>query len=136
MEQLDEFIQFMMDHDQDDRMNIYKDIKYGHKNYYITFKVDTDPLQQKGWNRMYGGSMNIHVDNRNRCITMHSDESDTDEIVFEDSALVDKWSEILEDYINSKLMRDFKKIVDNTFESCHRKDIARDWKIKKIFKEE
>ena len=140
MKKVDEFIQFMMDHKSDERVSIYKDIKYGHRNYYIRFDIDKE-VESKGssiggWQRYFRGNMTIHIDNRNQCILLYTDESDRNSIIFEEKSLVEKWSSIIEKQISDGLMAEFKTMVEQTFDRCHRKDISRDWKIKNILKDE
>lgn len=137
-EELDELLQFLMERTGDDRLSIQKDIKYGHKNYWITFDVDTEPQQNTNANHwgMISGRLSIHFDTRNGCITITSDTSDPGTVIFEEKDLLDKWTAILEEYIRSNLRADFRNMIEDTFSKCYRKDFHRDWKMRKIFDDE
>jgi hypothetical protein len=137
-EEIDEFITFIMSYKNDERVTITKDIKYGHKNYWITFDIDSEPksiVSNNHWGSI-SGRMSIHFDRRNECIFFSSDNTDVSNIVIEDKNLLDKWCEIIEDYIASNLKTDFRQMVEQTLSSCYKKNIHREWKMKKIFDDE
>jgi hypothetical protein len=136
--EIDEFITFIMSYKNDERVTITKDIKYGHKNYWITFDIDSEPksiVSNNHWGSI-SGRMSIHFDRRNECIFFSSDNTDVSNIVIEDKNLLDKWCEIIEDYIASNLKKDFRQMVEQTLSSCYKKNIHREWKMKKIFDDE
>jgi len=96
--EIDEFITFIMSYKNDERVTITKDIKYGHKNYWITFDIDSEPksiVSNNHWGSI-SGRMSIHFDRRNECIFFSSDNTDVSNIVIEDKNLLDKWCEIIE----------------------------------------
>jgi hypothetical protein len=136
--EIDEFITFIMSYKNDERVTITKDIKYGHKNYWITFDIDSEPksiVSNNHWGSI-SGRMSIHFDRRNECIFFSSDNTDVSNIVIEDKNLLDKWCEIIEDYIASNLKTDFRQMVEQSLSSCYNKNIHREWKMKKIFDDE
>ena len=136
IEEIDEFITFMMSHKDDERLSIEKDIKYGHRNYWITFDIDSEPKSNS--NRHYGnisGRMTIHFDRRNEVVFISSDIAEASQIAIEDKALLDKWCDILEKHISGNLKSDFREIVEQSLSSCYNKNIHREWKMKKIFDE-
>jgi len=137
IEEIDEFITFMMSHKDDERLSIEKDIKYGHRNYWITFNIDSDPKSNS--KNHYGnisGRMTIHFDRRNEAVFISSDIAEASQIAIEDKALLDKWCDILEKHISGNLKSDFREIVEQSLSSCYNKNIHREWKMKKIFDEE
>lgn len=137
IEEIDEFIAFMMSHKDDERLSIEKDIKYGHRNYWITFDIDSEPKSNS--NNHYGnisGRMTIHFDRRNEAVFISSDITEAPQIAIEDKSLLDKWCDILEKHISGCLKSDFREIVEQSLSSCHNKNIHREWKMKKIFDEE
>lgn len=137
IEEIDEFIAFMMSHKDDERLSIEKDIKYGHRNYWITFDIDSEPKSNS--NNHYGnisGRMTIHFDRRNEAVFISSDITEAPQIAIEDKSLLDKWCDILEKHISGSLKSDFREIVEQSLSSCHNKNIHREWKMKKIFDEE
>ena len=137
-EEIDEFITFMMSHKDDERVTIQKDIKYGHKNYWITFDIDSEPKSMSNNNHWgsISGRMSIHFDRRNECIFFSSDITDVASIAIEDKELLDKWCGIIEDYISINLKPNFRQMIEQTLSSCHNKNIHREWKMKKIFDDE
>lgn len=136
-EEIDEFINFMMKHKDDERVTILKDIKYGHKNYWITFDIDQEPRSNSNnhWGNI-SGRMSIHFDKRNEAIFFSSDNTDVPSIAIEDKELLCKWCDIIEEYINSNLKTNFREMVEQTLSSCYNKNIHREWKMKKIFDDE
>jgi len=135
-EEIDEFITFLMKHKDDERVTIQKELKYGYKNYWISFDIDEEPKTNNNihWGSL-SGRMSIHFDNRNSAIVFSSDNTDISDITIEDKVLLEKWCCIIEDYINSNIKSNFKMMVEQTLSSCHNKDIHREWKMKKIFDE-
>lgn len=137
IEEIDEFIAFMMSHKDDERLSIEKDIKYGHRNYWITFDIDSEPKSNS--NNHYGnisGRMTIHFDRRNEAVFISSDITEAPQIAIEDKSLLDKWCDILEKHISGSLKSDFREIVEQSLSSCYNKNIHREWKMKKIFDED
>ena len=140
MKKIDELIQFLWERREDDRVYISKDIKYGHRNFYIKMEIDDEPEIDSNTNnyplrgilRGYNNNLSIHIDNRNNCIILNYNEN----IVIEDDTIVQKWSSILNEYLINKNEEVFDTIIDKAFSDCYRKDFHRDWKIKKILPEE
>jgi hypothetical protein len=145
MKKIDELLQFLWERKEDERVYISKDIKYGHRNYYIKMEIDDEPEPidnssnpkpsygtLRGIFKGYGNTLSVHIDNRNNCIVLNYNES----IVIEDDTIVQKWSSILEEYITNNNEEVFGTIIDTAFSDCYRKDFHRDWKIKKILPEE
>ena len=135
--EIDEFITFIMSHKNDERVTINKDIKYGHKNYWINFDIDSEPNKKttNHWGSILG-RMSIHFDRRNEAIFYSSDHTDVSQIIIEDKELLEKWCDILEDYISINLKPNFRQMIEQTLSSCHNKNIHREWKMKKIFDDE
>ena len=135
--EIDEFIEFIMNNKDDERVTIQKDIKYGHKNYWITFDIDSEPKTKSNthWGTI-SGRMSIHFDRRNEAIFFSSDHTDISSIAIEDKDLLDKWCTLIEEYIESNLKSNFRLMVDQTLASGHNKNIHREWKMKKIFDDE
>ena len=150
MKKIDELLQFLWKRKEDERVFISKDIKYGHRNYYIKMEIDDepDPIDTNSSNtyinskpgygalrgifKGYSNNLSIHIDNRNNCINIQYNSN----IVVEDDTLIQKWSSILEEYIVDRNEEEFDNIIEKAFSDCYRKDFHRDWKIKKIFDEE
>ena len=137
IEEIDEFIEFMMSHKDDERVTIQKDIKYGHKNYWLTFDIDQEPKANPNnhWGSI-SGRMSIHFDKRNEAIFISSDSTDISQITIENKPLLEKWCAIIEEHIAGSLKSNFRDMVEHTLSSCHNKNIHREWKMKKIFDDE
>lgn len=137
IEEIDEFIAFLMKHKDDERVTIQKDIKYGHRNYWLSFDIDSEPksVTNNHWGTI-SGRMSIHFDTRNEAIVFSSDHTDVSQITIEDKDLLKKWCDIIEEYIGSNLKSDFRQMVEQTLSSCYNKNIHREWKMKKIFDDE
>lgn len=136
-EEIDEFIAFLMNHKDDERITIMKDIKYGHRNYWISFDIDTEPKSQTNnhWGTI-SGRLSIHFDRRNECIFFSSENTDVSTIAIEDKELLDKWCDIIEEYISNNLKTNFREMIENSLSSCFNKNIHREWKMRKILPDE
>jgi hypothetical protein len=139
MKEIDEFLQFLLEHESDERISFSKKMKYGYRYYYISFNIDEKPEEDNNKNQSYGSlrgyritdSIEIVVDNRNTCIELIYDNS-IENIIIEDKKLVDKWSNILEEYINNDVSTKVKNIIENALSSCYNKNLHRTYQMKKI----
>ena len=144
MREIDEFLQFLLEHESDERISFTKKMKYGYRYYYISFNIDEKPEDDNKKNQSYPNSLRgyritdsieIIVDNRNLCIELLHDNS-IENIIIEDGELVDKWSNILEEYINKNVSTKVKDVIEETLSSCYNKDLHRIYQMKKILPED
>ena len=143
MKEIDEFLQFLLEHESDERISFSKKMKYGYRYYYISFNIDEKPEDDTNKNQSFGSlrgyritdSIEIVVDNRNTCIELIYDNS-IENIIIEDKKLVDKWSNILEEYINNDVSTKVKNIIENALSSCYNKNLHRTYQMKKILPED
>ena len=140
MREIDEFLQFLLDHESDERISFSKKMKYGYRYYYVNFNIDEKPEDDNKKNHSLRGyritdSIEITVDNRNTCIELIYDNS-MENIIIEDKQLVDKWSKILEEYINKDVSTRVKDIIENALSSCYNKSLHRTYQMKKILPED
>jgi hypothetical protein len=133
MEELDRFLHFLLENIDDNRVTLLKKIKYGCKHYYISFNIDQ--LDENRKLIFHRNSLSITIDNRNNCIDIDS-EIDNKSMVIEDEEFVKKWSDILDEYLNREITKKIESIVDITLSSCENKNLHRDYKMKKIFKDD
>lgn len=142
MKEIDEFLHFLLEHESDERISFSKKIKYGYRYYYVNFNIDEKP-EEEGKNNSYGSlrgfrvsdSIEIIVDNRNGCVEMIYDNG-MENIIIEDQKLLNKWSEILEEYINKDISTKTKDVIENALSSCHNKNLHRTYQMKKILPED
>lgn len=138
MKEIDEFLQFLLDNESDERIDIYKKMKYGYRYYYVSFSIDEKP-EEDDKNQSYGQlrsfrmseSIDIVIDNRNSCIEI-TYEHGSENIIFEDKTLVEKWSSILEEYINRNISEKTTNIIEKSLSSCYNKNLYRTYQMKKI----
>jgi hypothetical protein len=143
MKEIDEFLNFLLEHESDERISFSKKMKYGYRHYYVSFNIDDKPeddiKNQSYVNSLRGYSISesveIIVDNRNACIELIYDNS-MENIIIEDKKLVDKWSLILEEYINKDLSKKVKNVLENALSSCYNKNLYRTYQMKKILPED
>jgi hypothetical protein len=139
MKEIDEFLNFLLDHESDERISFSKKMKYGYRYYYVSFNIDDKPEEDTSKNHSYGSlrsfrvsdSIEIVVDNRNVCIEMIHDNG-MENIIIEDKQLVDKWSNALEEYINKDVSTKAKDVIENALSSCYNKNLHRTYQMKKI----
>ena len=136
MKESDEFLEFLLEHDYDSRVNIQKKMKYGHRFYQISFNID-EPTEDKtiggNSNKYYrmSDSLEIIIDNRNECIELVYEHGSSN-IIIEDKNMIDKWNVRLEEYINKDLSEKTKSVIENTLSSCYNKNLYREYQMKKI----
>ena len=138
MKEIDEFLQFLLDNESDERIDIYKKMKYGYRYYYVSFSIDEKPEEEDN-NQSYGRlrsfrmseSIDIVIDNRNNCIEI-TYEHGSENIIFEDKTLVEKWSSILEEYVNRNISEKTTNIIEKSLSSCYNKNLYRTYQMKKI----
>ena len=138
MREIDEFLQFLLDHESDERISFSKKMKYGYRYYYVNFNIDEKP-EEESKNKNFGSlrgyrisdSIEIIVDNRNVCVEMIYDNG-VENIIVEDKKLVSKWSDILEEYINRDISIKTKDVIESALSSCYNKNLHRTYQMKKI----
>ena len=110
--------------------------EYQHHNYYWfqsqTNKYGTYGKQNSIFHR---NSLSIVIDNRNKCIEIESEINDKS-LVIEDEEFVNKWSPILDEFLSREITQKISGIIDITLSSCENKNLYRDYKMKKIFKDD
>lgn len=135
---LDEFINFIIEHKDDSRISISKKMKYGYRHYYITLSIDEEPKKDgsvsshPSFHYRFSDSLEICIDNRNKCIEMIYDNGSSN-IVVEDDSLVEKWSKKIDDLLNQNIDEKVKVVVETTLSSCYNKNLYREYQMRKIF---
>lgn len=135
--ELDQFIQFLIDHRSDDRIRISKKMKYGFRHYHLHFIIDVEPDENKNLTFLgrFNGSIEIVFDNRNKCIDLFDHSSD-EHIVIEDLELLEKWNDILEEIVNVDIGSKVTQMMEEALAACYRKDLHRIYKMKYLFDDE
>ena len=143
MKEINDFLQFLLEHESDERISFTKKMKYGYRYYYINFNIDEKPEKEKN-NQSYINSLKgyriidsieIVIDNRNSCIEILYDNG-VENIIIEDKQLLDKWSKILEEYINNDISIKIKNVIEGALSSCYNKNLYRTYQMKKILPED
>jgi hypothetical protein len=140
MKEIDEFLEFLLQNESDERISISKKMKFGYRNYYVNFYIDDEPEDKtKNQNQGYAAlrsyriqdSIDIVIDNRNKCIELTYD-SGASNIIVEDEELINKWNGILEEYISRDLSSKTKDVIEKALSDCYKKDLHRQYQMKKI----
>jgi hypothetical protein len=138
MQKIDKFLEFFLEHMDDERITVYKKLKYGYRYYHLNFQIDEDPNQANANNNTYfryRESMEIIFDNRNSCIEIiGGDESYP--LIIEDKELLEKWSNTLEDIVSNNLEERVVEVLEKSLNECYNKNLHRELQMKKIFKED
>lgn len=135
MQSLDFFLEFLFKNRKDPRISITKKMKWGCRHYHISFEIDSDPNDTS---QHAFSSVDINIDGRNQCIeVVHSGNflagyPHDVQYVVEDSALVAKWSQLLEDTLNEGLDDKIKNLFENSLSSCFNKDLYREYQMGKL----
>jgi hypothetical protein len=133
MEDLDKFLNFLMENSSDKRISISKRMKYGYRHFYLIFRIDESSKKTGGFG--YHHSLEIVFDNRNKCVEIISGVDDK-HLVIEDESFVEKWSNIFEEFLKKDLDENIGSIIDITLSSCEDKNLHREYTLRKIFKED
>jgi len=133
MEELDRFLHFLLENIDDRRVHISKKVKYGFQHFYLTFNIDQ--VDKDGQKLYHNNILSITIDNRNNCIDIDS-EINGKSIVIEDEEFVRRWSTILDEFLSREITQKISGIIDITLSSCENKNLHRDYKMKKIFKDD
>lgn len=140
MKEIDEFLEFLLQNESDERISISKKMKFGYRNYYVNFYIDDEPEDKvKNQNQGYAAlrsyriqdSIDIVIDNRNKCIELTYD-SGSSNIIVEDEELINKWNGILEEYISRDMSTKTKDVIEKALSDCYKKDLYRQYQMKKI----
>lgn len=136
MEEVDKILEFLFENTEDDRVSIWKKMKYGFRHYYISLYIDSPPDENGKVSRNFGQystRLLITIDNRNNCVEMEYEDNN---IVIEGPEMVGKWTNRFEDYINNSIKEDINIMLETALSDCYRKDLHREYKMKKIFKDD
>ena len=140
MKEIDEFLEFLLLNESDERISISKKMKFGYRNYYFNFYIDDEPEDKtKNPNQGYSSlrayriqdSIDIVIDNRNKCIELTYDSGGSN-IIVEDEELINKWNGILEEYISRDMSSKTKDVIEKALSDCYKKDLYRQYQMKKI----
>jgi hypothetical protein len=135
MNELDLFLTHLFSNIENEDIILSKKMKYGYRHYYLNVNVEKEDKEDKnsinnsGIYLSGGGDFCITIDNRNKCIDIFSN---FDNIVVEDKDLVDKWTEIFEEYIQTSLEKEVGNLINNVFSNSTQRNLLRDYKLKKI----
>ena len=137
MNEIDEFLTFLYDNIEDERIEVSKKMKYGFRHFGINLYLENkEPefttngstgqiLSDNSYN-----SIQVLIDCRNNCIELNVN---MDDVVIEDAELTLKWADLLEEYLNNKLENKVSTLINN---GLSKTDLLREYKLKKIIKED
>ena len=135
MEKVDNFLEFFINHLDDERVTVYKKMKYGYRHFGVNVyleNIEEDSINHTISNsgKMFTNSsynnINILVDCRNKCIDFNVN---MDEVVIEDEIFTEKWANILDEYLNNRIESKVNELINLALAKT---DLLREYKIKKI----
>ena len=131
MNELDSFLTHLFNNIESEDITLSKKMKYGYRHYYLNIKVEQQEETEISFskNGLYISDFTIVIDNRNKCIDIFSN---MDTIVVEDTELVEKWTNIFEEYIQDNLEKTVGDLINNTFTNTNQKCLLRGYKLKKM----
>ena len=138
MNELDLFLTHLFCNIENEDITLSKKMKYGYRNYYLNVNVEKEAETEDTNNNSIGnkyysltsvGDFCITIDNRNKCIDIFSN---FDNLTVESEDLVDKWTEIFEEYIKNGLEKEVSNLINNVFSNSNQKNLLRDYKLKKM----
>lgn len=134
MIEIDKFLSFINENLDDERISVYKEMKYGHRHYHIDILLKHEhntTLNTSIYNSY--NQLSITLDNRNKCIVISSSESERS-ITIENDEMLNKWNKIFEDFLTKNLEDDVKDMIHNVMSKMSDRDLYREYQMKKIFK--
>jgi hypothetical protein len=136
MEEINKFLEFINENLEDERISVYKEMKYGYRHYYISITIKSD-VTGSTFNSSYNSysQLLITLDNRNKCVVMNNTNGERS-ITIENDELLDKWSEIFENHLNQNIDKDIRGMIHDVMSKVLDKDLYRDYQMKKIFKKD
>ena len=133
MEEISKFLNFIYDNLEDERVSVFKEMKYGHRYYYISILLKTEVEQTVNTSSFNSyNQLTITLDNRNKCLVMNNTD-DERSLTIENEELLVKWSEIFEKHLNQNMDKDIKEMIHDVMSNMSDKDLYRDYQIKNIF---
>ena len=136
MNELDLFLTHLFCNIENEDITLSKKMKYGYRHYYLNVKVEKENVEDSSSISISGtylsglsGDFSIVIDNRNKCIDIFSN---FDNLTIESEDLVNKWTEIFEEYIKNGLEKEVGNLINNVFSNSTQKNLLRDYKLKKM----
>ena len=136
MNELDLFLTHLFCNIENEDITLSKKMKYGYRHYYLNINVEKEAedtsnntISNKYYSLTSGGDFSIVIDNRNKCIDIFSN---FDNLTIESEELVNKWTEIFEEYIKNGLEKEVGNLINNVFSNSTQKNLLRDYKLKKM----
>lgn len=137
MNEIDEFLTFLYENIEDERIEVSKKMKYGFRHFGINLYLEnkeSDTIINSSTGQILTdssyNSIQILIDCRNNCIELNVN---MDDVVIEDIDLTQKWADLLEEYLNNKLENKVSTLINN---GLSKTDLLREYKLKKIIKED
>jgi hypothetical protein len=135
MNEIDEFLTFLYDNIEDERIEVSKKMRYGFRHFGINLYLENKTEPDTSYNNTTGqitdntyNSIQILIDCRNNCIELNVN---MDDVLIEDIELTQKWADLLEEYLNKKLENKVSTLINN---GLSKTDLLREYKLKKIIK--
>ena len=138
MNEIDEFLTFLYDNIEDERIEVSKKVKYGFRHFGINLYLENNTEAENTYGNTklsyekFGSynSIQILIDCRNNCIEL---TVNMDDVVIENKELTQKWADLLEEYLNNKLEYRVNTLINN---GLSKTDLLREYKLKKIIKKD
>lgn len=126
MNEIDNFLEFLYENRNHEKINISRGIKYGSKHYYIYMSLEVDNAKS---DFDHFSDFSLIIDSANSFISIQTNDGDAS---FEDAVIVNKWSNILDEYLNENSINKLEEIIVKSLSSSKSKDLLRAFKLKKI----
>lgn len=124
MKNIENFLNYIIENIDDERILLQKKVKYGYRYFTLSINLPTKNSRD----------ITIIIDCRNNVIEVGYDFGMN--VVIESEQLVQKWSDILESRYSKSINTKFENILADFIlqTESQGKDFWRDWTMKKIFK--
>jgi predicted transglutaminase-like protease len=126
MEELEEFLNYLLDNIDDPRIILNKKLKYGYRYYFIVVDLPTSN----------GRTLTVSIDNRSHIVELTYDYGES--IVYESEEFSKIWMDKLEIEYQKIFKPRINDIINNFIDETETpgKDFWRGWAMNKIFKDD
>ncbi len=126
MSEIDNFLEFLYENRENEKINISRKIKYGSKHYYIYISLEASDIDNEFG---YFSEFSVVIDSGNNFIEVQCNDGNAS---FEDFNIVNKWSTILDEYLNENSISKLESMITSSLSKSKQKDLLRAFNLKKI----
>lgn len=130
MIEIDNFLNFILEHKEDEKIDIIKKKKFGYRLFTVTLSIDSEEIIRNS--HVFTDALEIIVDERNKCFEILYNHG-SDNFIVENEELVAKWSNKLDQILNENISTKILDVFEKSLNACNNKNLHREYQMRKIF---